>query len=196
MDLQISVFTGDSTQKHTPKGAIGKYFIPLGSDHNYGKCYELVCWINDTSDCFDCSIVNNPYLSLMYSFEFKDCKLSHKVDFCKAMSQLKVAIKLLPDTICNSSLHRDYMMISASRCLDEHLTEYSFSKYHECMVKKIQNKWLYHYYNPTSSICKRIKMRQFEKLNSELLDYVSHKQDILLNDNVNEEGVIDNNTCT
>lgn len=160
--IHIDVFTANEECLLTPKEAIGRYFISLGSQHhNYGKCYELICWIN-TSD----NQVEDPYLSLIYTFEFNNCKRVDNVSIEYAIMKLKLAIHSLANSN-NKSLYRDYMLISSRRCLDHLLTDYSFYKYQVYMAKKIQKKWLYHYYTPTSKICIKIRTRQFLELNED-----------------------------
>jgi hypothetical protein len=161
MDLKVHVYTADVSLL-APKEAFGKFFIPLGSKHNYGTCYEMIMWINEKVPQ-----VEKPYFSLIYAFEFRHCKLSHSLCITDAIKQLKEAIKGFPSTLANYSLHRDYMMLSAKNCLEELLIEYSFHRYRNCMAKKIQRNWLEQYYNPSREICKRIIMRQFEKLNED-----------------------------
>lgn len=162
--IQIDVFTADEERTLTPKEAIGRYFIPLGSQHhNYGKCYELICWINISDNQ-----VEDPYLSLIYNFEFNNCKKVHQVSIEYAIMKLKLAIGLLVNSN-NKSLHRDYMLISSRRCLDHLLLDYSLYKYQVYMAKKIQLKWLYHYYTPNSKICVKIRTRQFVELNKETM---------------------------
>ena len=166
--IQIDVFTANQESLLTPKEAIGRYFISLGSQHhNYGKCYELICWIN-VSD----NQVEDPYLSLIYTFEFNNCKRVHKVSIEYVIMKLKLAINSLSNSN-NKSLYRDYMLISSRRCLEHLLLDYSLYKYQVYMAKKIQLKWLYHYYTPTSKICVKIRTRQFNRLNEET--YLRHK---------------------
>lgn len=160
--IQLDVYTADETRMLTPKEAIGRYFISLGSQHhNYGKCYELICWINLSENQ-----VEDPYLSLIYTFEFNNCKIIDRVSIEYVIMKLKLAINTLT-TSSNKSLYRDYMLISSNRCLDHLLLDYSLYKYQVHMAKKIQLMWLYHYYTPTSKICIKIRTRQFMFLNEE-----------------------------
>lgn len=160
--IKINVFTGDEQCPLTPKEAIGRYFVSLGSQHhNYGKCYELICWINISDNQ-----VEDPYLSLIYTFEFNNCKIVHNVSIEYVIRKLKLAISSLSKSF-NQSLYRDYMLISSKRCLDHLLLDYSYYKYQVYMAKKIQFMWLYHYYTPTSKICIKIRTRQFAELNKD-----------------------------
>lgn len=160
--IQIDVFTANEQCLSTPKEAIGRYFISLGSQHhNYGKCYELICWINISDNQ-----VEYPYLSLIYTFEFNNCKRIDKVSIEYAIMKLKLAIFSLSNSV-NKSFYHDYMLVSSRRCLDHLLLDYSLYKYQVYMAKKIQKKWLYHYYTPTSKICIKVRTRQFLKLNED-----------------------------
>lgn len=162
--LKVNVYTANCSCPLAPRDAFGKYFISLGSEnHNYGKCFELVCWIDRLTNEVDI-----PYLSLIYKFEFNHCTIVDTIYVHDAINILKKAIKLF--SIENTyRFHRDYMLRSSQRCLESMLIEYSLYRLQHKMASKIQRKWLYHYYTPTSEVCKRIKLREFECLNRELM---------------------------
>jgi hypothetical protein len=169
--MNIDVYTADKECDLTPKEAIGKYFVSLGSQHhNYGKCYELICWINITDD-----VVENPSLSLIYRFEYKNCKIITQVPIEFVILNVKMAVKLLSKVNTLNSMYCSYILLSSQRSLDHLLLDYSFYKYQEKMAKKIQLKWIYHYYNPNSKICIKIRTRQFMCLQEELLEYKGKK---------------------
>lgn len=169
--LNIDVYTANEECEKTPKEALGKYFVSLGSQHhNYGKCYELVCWINFTDD-----IVKSPYLSLIYTFEYKNCKIVDQISIESVIVKVKLAIKLLSKLNNISCMYRSYLLVSSERCLDSLLLDYSFYKYQDKMARKIQMKWIYHYYTPTSKLCIKIRTRQFMCLHEELLEYKGNK---------------------
>lgn len=165
--ININVYTADEQSNLSPKEAIGKHFVSLGSQyHNYGRCYELICWINLTDDTG--TGVENPYLSLIYTFEYSNCKVVHHLPITIVIEKLKSAIKFLSQSN-NGNLYYDYMLISSRRCLDHLLLDYSFYKYQVKMAEKIKSKWIYHYYTPTSAICIKIRTRQFMSLQEDLL---------------------------
>lgn len=172
MTFILQVYTADVTLPQAPKEALGKYFIPLGSKHNYGSCYELVCWLKAPSsgDCKQSQAVDSPYIGLIYNFEMKMCLPCGSVDIKNAITQLKTAIKLFPSTVTNHTLHRDYMVVSAKLCLDQLLLDYSWWMFQVHKAQKIKDEWLWHYWTPASPICQRIRLRQFEELNQELLE--------------------------
>jgi hypothetical protein len=171
--MNVDVYTANEECVLTPKEAIGRHFISLGSQHhNYGKCYELICWINITDD-----VVENPSLSLIYRFEYKNCKMVSQVPIDFVILQLKTAINLLSNKVNKTtSMYRNYIILSSKRCLDCLLLDYSFYKYQEKMAKRIQTKWIYHYYNPNSKICIKIRTRQFMCLQEELI-HIKNKHD-------------------
>lgn len=160
MSYKLQVYTADETQLRAPKDAVKRYFIPLGINHNYGRCYEFVCWIN----------TDKPHLGLIYNFEMKMCKPCGTIDIKDAITQLKSAIKLMPTTQMyrDYRLHSEYMVGSAKVCLDQLLLEYSWWSFQSHMAQKIKNKWSWHYWTPTSPICRRIRLRQLDELNQEL----------------------------
>lgn len=170
MAMSLQVYTANEKFPEAPKEAVKRYFIPLGVKHNYGCCYEFVCWLKDSH-----TEVDSPYLSLIYSSEMKMCKPCGIIDIRDAISQLKVAIKLFPSTMVQHDLHRTYMLNSARLCLDQLLFQYSFDRYHWHMASRIQTVWRYHFETPTSPICYRIKMRQFEEMNNELYDFLNNR---------------------
>lgn len=158
----VNVYTGDIDCTMTPKEAIGKYFVSLGSKHhNFGSCFEMICWID-----VSCDEMKEPFFSLIYNFELSCCKVVRQVDTKHLIKMLKSAIlmfKMQIDKI-NNSLYNEFMLISSKRYLEELLLEYSFHQYKTMMAIKIQSYWLYHYYSPSSIICKKIKNRQFFEL--------------------------------
>lgn len=164
--IKINVFTADEQASLSPKEAIGKYFISLGSQHhNYGVCYQLICWISISGDSND--NVENPCLSLIYTFEFNNCKVAHQVPIVHVIEKVKFAIKCLSQSD-NRTLYHDYMLISSKRSLDQLLLDYSYYMYQVKMADRIKSIWMYHYYTPTSKICIRIRTRQFMCLQEEL----------------------------
>lgn len=167
MTLKLQVFTADESCPQAPQEAVNRYFFPLGSKHNYGSCYELVCWLKGPCDG---KTVDSPYIGLLYNFEMRMCKPCCDINIKDAIHQLKTAIKLFPSTIANHTLHRDYMVVSAKVCLDQLLTEYSWWMFQVHKAKKIKDAWIWHYWTPTSPICRRIRIRQFEELNQELCE--------------------------
>lgn len=167
--MKIDVFTANEECELAPKEAIGKYFVSLGSQHhNYGKCYELICWINITDNDEN---IESPSLSLLYTFEHKKCKVVNQVPIEFVIMKVKQAINSIIQLNNLNSMYRNYMLVSSTRCLDRLLLDYSLYKYQEKMAKKIQMKWIYHYYTPTSKICIKIRTRQFMCLQEELLEY-------------------------
>lgn len=160
--VSIDVLTADQECDSAPKEAIGKFFVSLGSQHhNYGRCYELICWINIDDD------TEKPHLSLLYTFEYHNCKVVHQVPIEYVINKLKIAINVLSKS--NNNMYQDYMLISSKRSLDHLLSNYSFYRYQVKMAEKIKSKWIYHYYTPTSKICVRVRTRQFMSLQEELL---------------------------
>lgn len=141
-----------------------RYFIPLGSDHNFGSCYELVCWLHKPFDPLD-----RPYFGLIYKFEFRMygryCGNIHIKD---TILILKNAMKFYPLTRNTKNMYHAYMLLGARACLERLLVNYSMMMFQNYQAKIIQSKWLYHYYNPESPIWQRIKLRQLEELNAEL----------------------------
>ena len=171
--VKMNVLTADEQYDLTPKEAIGKSFVTLGSQHhNYGQCYELVCYVDTTN-----SNVISPYLSLMYTFEYKNCKVIKQVPITFVIQQVKLAIHSLLKMNQMNAMYQNYMAISSSRCLDNLLLDYSFYRYQVKMAEKIQLKWMYHYYTPTSEICRRIRTRQFMCLQEELTKRPKFQQD-------------------
>jgi hypothetical protein len=166
MSYNLQVYTADESLLRAPKEALKRYFIPLGSKHNYGSCYEFVCWLK--TPCM--SKLDKPYLSLIYNFEMKMCKPCGAIDIKDAIIQLKSAIKIMPSTLMykNYRLHSEYMVGSAKMCLDQLLLEYSWWSFQNHMAQKIKDKWSWHYWTPTSPICQRIRLRQLDELNQEL----------------------------
>jgi hypothetical protein len=167
MTFKLQVYTADKSVPQAPHEALGRYFFPLGSKHNYGSCYELVCWLKEPSQS---NTVDSPYIGLIYNFEMKMCIPCGNIDIKDAITQLKTAIKLFPSTVTNHSLHRDYMVVSAKVCLDQLLLEYSWWMFQVHKAQKIKDEWLWHYWTPISPICQRIRLRQFEELNQELTE--------------------------
>jgi hypothetical protein len=166
IEMKIDVYTANEECELAPKEVIGKYFVSLGSQHhNYGKCYELICWINNVDD----DIEDTPYVSLLYTFEYKKCKVINQITVELLIIKLKQANNVLSKTKYLNSMYQNYMLVSSERCLDRLLLDYSFYQYQIKMAQKIQLRWIYHYYTPTSEICKRVRMRQFMCLQEELL---------------------------
>ena len=164
---KVIVYTADITKELAPKQAINKYFVPLGRQHNYGSCYELICWIN-TENGSESVMVEQPYISLIYNYEYKCCKKSHEISIETMIISLKQCIKLFSEQSNVYTLHREYMLISSNRCLDQLLLEYSFYRYQCCMINRVKSLWLYHYYTPTSPVCIRRHMRQLADCNDQL----------------------------
>jgi len=160
MSYNLQVYTADEKFLKAPKEAVKRCFIPLGSKHNYGSCYEFVLWLD----------TDKPYLSLIYNFEMKMCKSCGTIDIKDVITKLKSAIKLIPTTRMYKEyrLHSEYMIGSANLCLEQLLLEYSWWRFQSHMAQKIKDKWIWHYWTPTSPICRRIRLRQLEELNQEL----------------------------
>lgn len=163
MTFNLQVYTADKSSPQAPQEALGRYFFSLGTKHNYGSCYELVCWLKGSTKSVD-----SPYIGLLYNFEMKTCLPCSTIDIKEAITQLKTAIKLFPSTVSNHTMHRDYMVVSAKVCLDQLLLDYSWWMFQVHKAQKIKNEWLWHYWTPSSAICRRIRLRQFEELNKEL----------------------------
>ena len=126
----------------------------------------LICWININDD------TETPNLSLLYTFEYHNCKVVYQVPIEYVIKKLKIAINILSKS--NNNMYQDYMLISSKRSLDHLLSNYSFYKYQVKMAEKIKSMWIYHYYTPTSKVCVRVRTRQFMSLQEELLSRPKH----------------------
>jgi hypothetical protein len=138
-------------------------FIKLGIDHNYGQCFELVCWVSPKKD---------KNLSLFYGFEVADATPSSKISLLDAIKNVKHALSFgrhLKSYISYDS----YIHISAKRCLEQMLQTYSFIKAREKAAIKIQKVWKPLYENPASPICQRRLLREFEEFHKDLRVYQS-----------------------
>lgn len=131
-----------------------RYFFKLGLDHNYGRCFELICWVspNQTSN-----------LSLYYSFEMIDVCQINTISMADAINALKSALKLTKYEEFYVS-YMNYIHVSAARCLDHMLDTYSFYKAREKAASTIQKYWRPLYENPECAICQRRLKREFEEL--------------------------------
>ena len=158
--LQINVYTASNTAL-APAEAKDKHFVRLGCTHNYGQLHELVLWISKKND------IVIPYISLLYSFEIKQCICIASIDIKNIIPYLKDAIKLY-NTSMTSPMHTSYMLLCANRALDSLLCEHSMFQLQLKSAAKIQMKWLDLYYNPNKYICKLRLLRQFDELIDEL----------------------------
>lgn len=164
--MKLQVYQAD-----TPvRGAYGS-FISLGNTHNYGCCFELVCWVNNQQSNAD--TCEEPRLGLLYAFEVKRCKPAWNIKCKDAIIQLRSAIKSLKSSPTMYPTHNSYMVLSASYCLEQLLLQYSNHLYQVHMAERIQKVWLWHYWTPDSPICQRIRKRQFEELNKELYEHLA-----------------------
>lgn len=144
--MRVPVYQIDNRQN--------RCFIKLGMDHNYGRCFELICWLN-------ASHVSN--LALYYASELADAIPTGTVSIVEAIQSLKSALKFTRFETFYVS-YMNYVHLSAVRCLGHMLESYSFYKQREHAAKKIQQRWRPLYENPASHICQRRLKREFEEL--------------------------------
>ena len=93
----------------------------------------------------------------------KSSKTHNKIPLKEAIEHVKKALLYTRDSEFYVS-YQNYIHISANRCLDQMLLDYSFEMLREKAARRIQGRWLKEYYNPYRPICKRRIMRQFEAL--------------------------------
>lgn len=137
-------------------------FIKLGIDHNYGQCFELVCWVKPTKD---------KNLSLFYGFEVVDAIPTGRLQLVDAIKIVKEALAFSRNSTGYIS-YEHYIYISAKRCLEQMLETYSFLKAREKAAIKIQRVWKPLYENPASPICQRRLLREFYQLQAEITPYI------------------------
>jgi hypothetical protein len=139
-------------------------FIKLGDNHNYGKRFELVCWVSGQDvDGF----INSDYLSLFYKFELKEMSKVGHIDVRQGIEKIKDA--LIKHKHSNTyRFYHSLICISVKRFLSQLLNDYSYYLMYEKAARKIQLVWLDKYYDPCSRVCKKRLMREFNGMNSEM----------------------------
>lgn len=131
-----------------------KTFIRLGYNHNYGKCFELVCWITTyTKNKKVITSIDAPYLSLLYVKEIDRCNTTEKVSIHIIVPQLREAIVRFKAENTNP-MYRSYIIRGSVLCLDDLLEGYAIHQMTMKSIVTIQRWWREEiYYNPNKPAC-------------------------------------------
>ncbi len=128
--------------------------IQLGSDHNYGKNFVLICWIGQPNEC---------YITLFDKFEIQTTNIVDTISLYEAIACLKHAIKN-QNAKEQNIFYNLFILKSANRYLDDMMYKLSYELLYQKCAQKIQKTWLESFYNPTKHICKKRLLKEFQEL--------------------------------
>lgn len=152
-------------------------FIRLGYNHNYGRAFELVCWLKTGNNDDQLASIDPPYLSLLYTFEVGTCQTTRDMTLKHIVPQLREAIIKFAE-VDKYPMHKTYMLLGAQRCLDDLLQSYAMYECRRRNVLKIQRWWrsdIYH--NPYKKRCADRLLNEFNVLQAELFIHLDATQD-------------------
>jgi hypothetical protein len=139
-------------------------FINLGDNHNYGKRFELVCWVSGQD--ID-SFFSNGYLTLFYKFELKEMQKVGCIDVHQGIQKLKDA--LIKHKKSNTyRFYHSLICTSVKRFLSKLLDDYSYYLLYEKAALKIQRIWLNKFYDPSDKVCQKRLLREFNGMNNDM----------------------------
>ena len=139
-------------------------FIKLGDNHNYGKRFELVCWVSgqDVDGFF-----STGYLSLFYKFELQHMEMVGVMDVRQGIRKIKDALMKHKQSNAYRFYH-SLICISVRKFLSGLLNDYSYYLLYEKAALKIQRVWLNKYYDPSDKVCQKRLLRELNGMNDEM----------------------------
>jgi hypothetical protein len=135
-------------------------FIRLKDNHNFGKRFELVCWVSGSDKD---GLVTSDYLALLYKFELELKEHIGTIDFKDGVARIKRAL-IKHQQSTTYRFYHSYICISVKRFLAELLDDYSYNLLYNKSAQKIQKLWLTKYYDPNSEVCKKRLFREFNEM--------------------------------
>lgn len=142
-------------------------FIRLGTAHNFGRCFELVCFITKNP--------NHQQLALFYTFEMQQATPVSNIPYAEAIKSVKNALRLYKEEK-TFSMYKTILNCSASQVLQRLLEQYSTYQLRKKSALKIESVWEHKYTCPYDPICIKRLLREFYELQGDLVSHLQHRK--------------------
>jgi hypothetical protein len=101
----------------------------------------------------------NEHISLFYKFELADMERIGTIDVREGINKVKTGL-LKHKNSTTYKFYHSYIGFSVKRFMAQVLDDYSYRLLYDKCARKIQQKWLVKYYDPSQSICQKRLQRE------------------------------------